>query len=160
MKNNVKTPKNIETPSLRVRGNCLEFQNTSIQLSNISLFSTSNISPEAFPMYSILVILAGVLLSAYKMFWLSIPIFIGGAYWIYRWYSSVAESKRMKRLTIVTNSGDIFPIVFYNQKFLDEVVTVIRAIVQEPNAERNVTINIKECSFSNEASVINNAYGI
>ena len=50
MKTDLGSPKSIDTPFLRIRENCLELQNTTIQLSNISLFSTADITPEKFPM--------------------------------------------------------------------------------------------------------------
>lgn len=44
--------RSIETPFLRIRGNCLEIQNTTIQLNNISLFSTADVTPAKFPTFS------------------------------------------------------------------------------------------------------------
>lgn len=155
MKADLSTPKNIDTSFLRIRGNCLEIQNTTIQLSNISLFSTADITPEKFPIISIILILGGITFLEH----LTIPALIAiafGGIWIYIWYSKVQEAKKMKRLTIVTNSGNVFPILFENQAFLAKVVTIMTDIIRDPAHTRNITINIKKCTFSDDSSVVRN----
>lgn len=157
MKTDLGTPKSIDTPFLRIRENCLEMKNTTIQLSNISLFSTADITPEKFPIFSIILILVGIILLED----LTIPgliLIILGGIWIYFWYSSVQKTKEMKRLTIITNSGNVFPIIFENQAFLSEVVTIMTDIIRDPAHTRNITINVKECTFSDDSSVINNMH--
>lgn len=153
MKNDLNTSKSIETPFLRVRGNCLEIQNTVIQLSNISLLSTTDVTPEKFPIYSIIIILAGIASLAILKIVSVILIAIGGL-WIYYWYSSAQKAQEMKRLTIITNSGNAFPIVFDNRQFMEKVVKIMTEIIRDPKHTQNFTINIKECSFSDDSSVI------
>ena len=60
MKFDLNDKKNIETPVLRVNGNYLELPNIIIQLSNISVLSTTNITPEKFPIFSIFLIIIGL----------------------------------------------------------------------------------------------------
>lgn len=153
MKTDLGSPKSIDTPFLRIRENCLEMQNTTIQLSNISLFSTADIAPEKFPMLSIALILAGIILLKPLIGPALIAIMAGGI-WIYYWYSSVQKTKEMKRLTIITNSGNVFPIVFDDQAFLTKVVTIMTDIIRDPAHARNITINVRECTFSDDASVV------
>ena len=86
-----------------------------------------------------------------------IAIAFGGG-WIFYWYSSVQKTKEMKRLTIVTNSGNVFPIVFDDQAFLSRVVTIMTDIIRDPERARNITINVKECTFSDDATVVGNMY--
>lgn len=153
MKADLNSPKNIETQFLRIQGNCLEFKNTAIQLSNISLFSTTDVVPERFPIISLLLILAGALLLKA----LAIPALLmiaAGGFWIYIWYNRVQEAKNAKRLTIITNSGHVFPIVFSDQNFLTQVVSLMTDIIRNPEHTRNVTVNIKDCTFSDESSAI------
>lgn len=157
MKVDLGAPKNIDTPFLRIRGNCLEIQNTTIQLSNISLFSTTDIKPEKFPMFSIALILVGIILLKLLTIPALIVIVLGGG-WIYFWYFSVQKTKELKRLTIITNSGNVFPILFENQAFLAKVIVVMTDIIRDPAHARNITINVKECTFSDEASVVGNMY--
>ncbi len=63
----------------------------------------------------------------------------------------------MKRLTIVTNSGNAFPIVFSDQEFLSDVVTVMTDIIRDPVHAKEITVNVKDCTFEN-SSVIDNLY--
>lgn len=142
---------------MRISENCLEIQNTTIQLSNISLFSTTDITPEKFPIFSIAFILLGLILLKFNIIPALIAITLG-AIWIHSWYSSVQKAKEMKRLTTITNSGNVFPIVFEDQAFLKEVVVILTDIIRDPAHARNITINIKECTFSDEASVVGNMY--
>ena len=157
MKTDLGSPKSIDTPFLRIRENCLELQNTTIQLSNISLFSTADITPEKFPMLSIVLILVGFIFLKPLIVPALITIIVGGV-WIYYWYSSVQKAKEMKRLTIITNSGNVFPIVFEDQAFLSKVVTIMTDIIRDPEHARNITINVKDCTFSENASVVDNIY--
>ena len=157
MKTDLGSPKSIDTPFLRIRENCLELKNTTIQLSNISLFSTADITPEKFPMLSIVLILVGFIFLKLLIVPALITIIVGGV-WIYYWYSSVQKAKEMKRLTIITNSGNVFPIVFEDQAFLSKVVTIMTDIIRDPEHARNITINVKDCTFSENASVVDNIY--
>ena len=157
MKTDLGSPKSIDTPFLRIRENCLELKNTTIQLSNISLFSTADITPEKFPMLSIVLILVGFIFLKPLIVPALITIIVGGV-WIYYLYSSVQKAKEMKRLTIITNSGNVFPIVFEDQAFLSKVVTIMTDIIRDPEHARNITINVKDCTFSENASVVDNIY--
>lgn len=155
MKTDSGVTKSIETPFLRIRENCLEIQNTTIQLSNISLFSTADIAPAKFPIVSAVLVLVGV--AVLKS--LTVPAIIAiavGAIWMFFWYTSVQETKAKKRLSIITNSGNVFPIVFDDQNFLNEVVGIMTDIIRDPAHARNITINVKECTFSDEAAVVGN----
>lgn len=157
MKTDLGTPKGIDTPFLKIRENCLEIQNTTIQLSNISLFSTANVTPEKFPIPSIALILVGLALLSFFVVPGVIAIILGGV-WIYFWYSSVQKTKEMKRLTIITNSGNVFPIIFEDQDFLAKVVTIMTDIISAPSHTRNIIFDLKNCTFSDKASVVNNIH--
>lgn len=156
MKTEISAAKNIETPFLKISGNCLEIQNTTIQLSNISLLSTADVTPAKFPVWSVALILIGIVLLEYFPVPAVLVTAVGGI-WIYVWYSSVQEAKQMKRLTIVTNSGNAFPIVFSDQEFLSDVVTVMTDIIRDPVHAKEITVNVKDCTFEN-SSVIDNLY--
>lgn len=157
MKPDLNGNKNVQTPFLRIRGNCLEIQNTTIQLSNISLLSTAAVTPQKFPILSIVLIVLGLVLLE-NFGGLAAVVILSGAAWLVYWYWSVEKVKELKRLTIVTNSGNVFPIVFDDEKFLDRVVTVMTDIIRDPVHARDITINVKECIFSDDASVIRNMH--
>lgn len=50
----------LETDYIKIHGNCLEIENTVLQLKNISLFSTVDIDPHPFPMGILLLIIAAI----------------------------------------------------------------------------------------------------
>lgn len=155
MKSNLDGRKNIETPFLKVRGNCLEIENTIIQLSNISLFSTAAVTPEKFPILSVVLIVCGCsLLQNFEI--PAVIALIIGIFWLIYWLVSVERVKELKRLTIITNSGSILPIVFNDEEFLAEVVSTMTEIIQDPAHAREITINIKECTFLDDSSAIGN----
>lgn len=157
MRSDLNGNKNIETPFLKVRGNCLEIENTIIQLSNISLLSTTDVAPDKFPILSVVLILIGCVFAERIEVVAAVAIIIGGA-WLFYWYLAAQKAKELKRLTIITNSGNVFPIVFDDEKFLSKVVTVMTDIIRDPAHARDITINVKECTFSDDASVIGNMY--
>ena len=71
------------------------------------------------------------------------------------WYQSCEERKEMKVLTIVTNSGNRFPIVFRDQVFLDQVVYAMTEIIRNPDYKQEINFNLGELSFSGSSSLIN-----
>lgn len=157
MKKDVNINRSVETDYLKIRGNCLEIQDTTIQLSNISLFSTADIQPKKFPILSAVLILIGFLLLS-EVSSIAAMLIVVGAIWIVIWYISVQETKEMTRLTIVTNSGNAFPIIFNDRAFMKKVVEVMSEIIRDPIHEKDVTINIKECTFTNGSSAVENLY--
>lgn len=148
----------IDTGFLKIRGNCLEMKNTTIQLSNISLFSTADLVPNKFPLLSVGLILLGLLLLEESIVVFALILLIIGAILLYFWYSSVKEIKKMRRLTIVTNSGKAFSVVFKDKTFLADVISVLTDIIRDPSHVRDITVNISECKFEGSSSVVQNMY--
>lgn len=149
----MKKEKNIKTDFLKIHGNCLEIRDTCIQLSNISLFSTTDIAPDSFPKLSILMAIIGMLLLKGQTV-IGLLLLAASGIWVYIWYSNVQETKELKRLSIVTNSGNIFPIIFNDQAFLKKVVEILTDIISTPNHAKNITINVKDNTFTGESSLI------
>lgn len=150
----------IETPFIRVENNCLEFKNTFIQLSNISLFSTEPIRP-SYRLLSVAIIMILMGISFFSFTKTSSVILIGvGAVCGFIWYSNWKKAVNSCCMTIITNSGMIYPIVFMDKKFLKEVVTVMIDIMKNPGNARTITVNVNECTFSDDASVVENMIDI
>lgn len=147
----------IATEYLKIHGNCMEFKDTILQLSNISLISTTNIDPEKFPLWSLALVFFGLLMILFTQGGLVLlGLFLaccGGAV-IYFWYTQTQKTKMLKRLTIVTNSGNFFSIVFNNQAFLDKVVHVLNEIISNPGHLSDVSISIKDNTFTGGSSAI------
>ena len=143
----------IQTDYLKIYGNVLEFKDTTLQLSNISLLSTTDIAPARFPGWSVVLILLGAWRLPRNIV-LSLLVIAAGAAWIYFWYGRAQKVKQLKRLIIITNSGNTFSIVFNDQTFLNEVVNVLNGIIANPAAHGDVTINVKDNILQGNASVV------
>lgn len=153
MKTGLEKNKAIETPYLKISGNCLEILDTTFQLSNISLFSTTDVEGSKFPIVSIPTILIGLAILRYNTVIGLIAVIVGVVF-IHYWYTDRQEAKLKKRLTIVTNSGNAFPIVFDDQQFLAATVELMTEIIRNPSVDGDVIINVHDCKFSGSSSMI------
>jgi len=149
------SPKYIDTPYLRIKDNCLEMANVCIQMSNVSLFSTSDLETQKFPVWSAVLIVCG-LIAFYINILAGAALTVLGGLWIYVWYKEVKKLRMQKKLTIYTNSGHIFSVVFADKKFLDHVLKVVRSCLLHPDDSKIISINVQECSLSGNASVVQN----
>lgn len=151
--------RSIITPYIRVHGNCLEISNTCIQLSNISMFSTSNISNTELKdlIFAIVLTLIGGILTEVNAL-IGLAVILAGAGLCYLWYRKRQSERESKRLSIITNAGISYSIVFKDEDFLREVVTVLTKILRDPDHESNVAINLNKCCFMDSASAIGNVY--
>jgi len=145
----------IETPELLVKGNIISWHGTMIQLSNVSCISTRPLTLIVFPMFSIALLLIGLLLLKYNLI-VSI-IFLGiGVAWIYKWYKINEERKKNTVLNIIMNSGDNLQFVINNRTFLDKVLEVLEQIIIEGGVgKQSVAINIRGCKITGNARVLN-----
>ena len=134
----------------------MEFEDTIIQLSSISLVSTHSITLTKFPTWSIAAIIVGVLLltlQSVPMVLLGLVVAAAGAFAIYTWYQQVEREKTIKKLVISTNSGQTFSILFYNGEFLETVIRVLKEIIANPGHLSDVNFNIKGNTFTQGAAV-------
>lgn len=150
------TPNEINTDRLKIHGNCLEFMDTVIQLSNISLFSSDPLVPTKFPFWSLFSIILGLIcmevdspISAFIAF----VLIIGGMASIFLWFYKIYREQQSRRLSIVTNSGQRFYIIFENKEFLETVIIVLKEIIANPGHLRDVNFNIKGNTFTQGAAV-------
>ena len=144
----------LETDYIKIHGNCLEIENTVLQLKNISLFSTVDIDPHPFPMGILLLIIAAIACLWFKVL-IAVVLFAISLIWIYIWDKKVQALAEIKRLIIVTNSGQSFAITFSNQTFLKKVLALLMELLDHPNGESaNITINVKDSTFSGNSSFI------
>ncbi len=156
LKNDSSGNREINTDSLKIHGNCMEFENTIIQLSNISLISNNSINLTKFPTWSIVAIIVGLLFLTLKskpMILLGLVAIALGAFAIYLWYQQVEREKRIKKLVIATNSGQTFSIIFDNSEFLETVIRVLKEIIANPGHLSDVNFNIKGNTFTHSAAI-------
>lgn len=113
--------KNIETPYLFIKKNIMTWNNTMIQLSNISLLTAADIDLLPFPILALLMILGGfVLFKSSAAF--AILLFVLASVWFYFWYRENEKRKEGAILTIRMNSGHNLHFSFEDKAFLLKVV--------------------------------------
>ena len=152
-----KKEKTVQTKQLLIQGHLLRWEGVIIQISNISLITSTNLNPPGFPIWAAIAVLAGIALL--KPIWYVglIALAVGG-FSIYSWYSEYEQAKDHKYLNILLNSGFTYSILFSNEAFLDEVMCVFANIFE--NGEEystNYYIDIKDSTIENGV-VINNEY--
>lgn len=135
----------IKTDYLKVQGNCIEVHETCIQLSNVSLFSTSNLKAPSLGFIVLAVILIAFGASMINKDQVSvgmIAIALGiviGVYWLAGW----KKANSSKYLSILTNSGVSYVIAFEDLEFLSKVESAIKEIIRCPDSECNVLFDLK-----------------
>lgn len=157
LKNSASNNREIDTDSLKIYGNCLEFKDTVIQLSNVSLVANSLPTVPKFPLWSIAALLLGFAClfaneGAIKIFGLF--LLCAGGCVIYMWNQRAEREKQLKTLVIATNSGQIFSILFEQGEFLDKVINTLKEIIAHPGHHSDIIINIKDNTIGPGGSVI------
>ena len=83
--------KTVSTDGFQVKGHLLQWENVAIQISNISLVTSSDVQPTQFPIWGLLIVIAGIALIPF-MLPLGIPAGPGCLY-IFRLVSGEREEK-------------------------------------------------------------------
>lgn len=142
----------IETPTLSVKGNLLFWNNTLIQINNISMITITNLEKLPFPLQAILILVVGfIILFASAPIGLII-IAIGGG-WVFLWVNKNSELDTQMHLNILLNSGNWFTILFENKDFLSEVHTILINILSSSEPNYNITFDIKNNTFHDDSGV-------
>jgi len=144
--------KTIETPSLLIKKNIMAWDNTMIQLSNISYVSSYDVAKLSFPIWAAVLILAGLFLMGKSTF-LAVVLVVVGGLWIYYWYQENEKRKKCAVLTIRMNSGSNLYFAFSDKAFLTKVMNVLSYIIIN-GTDRRVSISIKDCDISGNAQVL------
>lgn len=132
---NLKLKREINVGSVRVHGNCMEFGNTAVQLSNISSLSTSEVKTSLLG--GVIILLIGFALLF--VHWLLGGVFIlAGVFVLF----ALLENNVEYILSISTNAGGSFSIVFESDYFLRKVYDVLTEIIANPERENDANINI------------------
>lgn len=132
---NLKLKREINVGSVRVHGNCMEFGNTAVQLSNISSLSTSEVKTSL--LWGVIILLIGFALLF--VHWLLGGVFIlAGVFVLF----ALLENNVEYILSISTNAGGNFSIVFESDYFLRKVYDVLIEIIANPEKENDANINI------------------
>lgn len=150
-----KKEKVIETDELQVRGHLLRWKDVVIQISNISQISVGNYPIQKFPLWTVAVILAGLLILQFNIL-IGLFAALFGAGIIWDWYQQWQSTKDYKFLHLRLNSGTVFSFVFEQEDFLRKVLDVFANIFEDvdKNINTSMTIDIKNCTVTGNGKII------
>lgn len=144
----------IETPSLQIKKNIMTWEDTMIQLSNVSYISAANIEVQSFPIWAAIVLLVGLLLLK-EVAVLALVLIAVGCVWVYSWYKANEKRKQGAILNIRMNSGHNLYFTFERKDFLLKVLAVLERIIIDGGTNNQITINITDSTISGQAKVLN-----
>ena len=148
-----KKAKQVNTPSFSIVGHLLRWEDTIIQIDNISMISIASFQQAPFPLWSIVLILVGLLLIRYSIF-VALLCLAGGGLLIWFWNIDVQKTQNYKYLNIQLNSGRVFSLLFESDMFLKQVLDVFANIFEDDNlAGKNIYIDIKNCRIDDHSNV-------
>lgn len=147
--------KKVETDVLVIEDNILRWANTIIQISNIAFITSFGEAKKPFPFLSIIPLALGIyILVEGSKFGL---VFLAGVtLWIVFWFIGNQKADEKAILSISLNSGMTYSILFNDKKFLRDVMKQLASLISQPFSHKNFTINIKDSTFKNGSSVIQN----
>lgn len=151
-----KKDRTVQAKNLLIRGNLLYWEGVIIQISNICFLTTTNFNTPRFPLWSILLILAGIaFLSEAETIIVGLLLLLGAVFAIYSWYKEFQDAKGKKYLTILLNSGYTYSILFNDHSFLSKVFHVFANILDEGTSPSiNYFIDMVNCKIDNNSSVV------
>ena len=148
-----KKAKQVNTPSFSIVGHLLRWEDTIIQIDNISMISIASFQQAPFPLWSIVLILVCLLLIRYSIF-VALLCLAGGGLLIWFWNIDVQKTQNYKYLNIQLNSGRVFSLLFESDMFLKQVLDVFANIFEDDNlAGKNIYIDIKNCRIDDHSNV-------
>lgn len=123
-----------------------------IQISNISMITTTDVAGLPFPFFSLLIICAGLIFASESIIIAILCWIISGA-WIMYWYKQCQDRSRIKKLNFILNSGGMYTLIFNDKNFLNEVSSVLLGILVSKDRKANITFNIKNNTFKDDSKM-------
>lgn len=150
MKTENTSKKVIDTPELSVKDNLFIWNDTIVQIPNISLISASPMERSPFPGWTVIAIALGIY--AFKLSGLLAGFLIAAGLGRLYYYN-----KRMQEaiMTVQLNSGASLYIKFKDKKFLSRVTTALKYAISSGKGAK-LTVNMQSCTISGNAQVLSN----
>lgn len=150
--------KTVETSNFQVKGHLLQWKDVVIQISNISLITSTDVQPTLFPVWGLVVAAIGSVLIRYV--WpIGFILLALSAYVFFAWYRENEKKKLQKFLYIQLNSGKSFSILFQSQDFLDQVIQTFANIFEDGDKTgNNYYFDLKNSKIDRNSSVIGNLH--
>ena len=147
--------KMVKTRGLSIVGHLLRWEDVVIQISNISLISTSNFQQTALPVWAVFLAVVGVVLLPFA-WWAGLLCLGIGILVICAWYAETKKTKKYKYLNIQLNSGRLFSLLFENEEFLNQVLDVFANIFEDDESQaenRDIRIDIQNCHVEDRSNL-------
>lgn len=142
-----------ENAHIIIEDNIMQFDKKIVQLSNVSCLQISAMPPKDYPLWAIIVVIAGVVIFTQSVAIGLSCIAIGGiAIALVYWHNSELE----KYLAVITNSGRGFYFSCKNEDFLISAMEQIKACF---NDNGKSVINFENCRIeSSQIGTTNSRY--
>lgn len=157
----------INSNFIEIRGNLVRLHKIIIQMSNISMMKITNFPKVPFPLWSILIGLAGICCLLFGMLSDNLPCIITGVlsgilitevpvFAIWFWKRKKKRLEHMRKLNFIMNCGITQTMIFSDLDFLGEVVKVFTNILAESDTSQNIYFDITK----SDMIIKNNNYDI
>lgn len=149
--------KTITTDNFRIEKNTISFNDSILQISNISSVDVESAPKPKFNLWSIVICIVGLLMMVKygrEMNVLGIVLFFGALIYII-WYVGYIMDSKDKYLCIYLNSGRVYYIDCESEKFLKKVMKVMKNCINNHNTKK-IKIDFNQCTLENSPLNIGN----
>ncbi|WP_270658177.1 hypothetical protein [Eubacterium callanderi] len=152
MATNTKDKNLIDTPTLKIEKNVVRYIDAFIEISNISQVTVAPVPKDTFPVWSIILIVIGIIVGSMGFGSMVAFLFIGiGAAVIIYWY--IKNNDTGNRLNIFTNAGTVVSFYGKDKKFLTEVMEVLIYCANN-SFGKQIIINMKDGQITNSPIIL------
>lgn len=151
----------IETSQMRICENSFVYENSVLQISNMSSVSVAPFPPKPISLWMIIFILAGAILLPHEetFWWGLLMITIGAIGIIYVRYYNLNKGHY---LTIIMNSGSTYYFNCDDSKFLYKIKNVMMQCMNDPKKSFNIDLRnsvIRTIQAGDHNIAVENVYG-
>lgn len=142
--------KTIMTDNLKIEKNIISFNNSLLQICNISNIDVEPVPKPQFHLWSIALCIVGlffVIASEEEIRLIGLLLFLAAAIYII-WYVIYNMDNEEKYLCIYLNSGQVYYIYCENKKFLKRVMRIMKYCINNHVTQR-IKINFDQCTLEN-----------
>lgn len=155
--------KKIETSNFRVENNIICFENTILQISNISQITIEPARPMKFNYWSVVAVIVGVLCLCAKgvdaIQTVGLIATLGGAVYILTAVILISDEKSKNFLFIYLNSGIFYSFLCEDEIFLAEVMMVLEYCINNHSIQDTI-IDFIGCKLYNSPIISGKENGI
>lgn len=149
----------ITVDSLNITRNIMMWDETMIQLSNVSAITTRPLNPIYVPWYpaaAVLLLLGLSGIQSYSDKTMGFLMIIAGAVMAFWCFNMNSERKEQTILTVQMNSGVSYFFMVKEKKILNKLLAVLAKIIADGGVgNASISISIKDCTIRDNARLFN-----